>query len=282
MYRKLMFFVAILALTTLACGFNVDLPQRVEPGPEVTETIALPYPEGDETSLKLTFGAGEMTLSPGASGLVDGTVVYNYDQFKPEIKTDGGDVHISMGDTRINFLPSGDNLKNEWDLKLGSQPMDLTIEAGAYQGEFELGGLVLTSLTVKDGAADVTLSFSELNEADMSVFSYTTGASNVKMNGLANANFSLFDFSSGAGDYTLDFSGDLQRDASVKIQTGLSNLIIIVPEGVNAVVTVEGGLSNVNAGSGWSQSGSVYKQSGEGPTLTFVIEMGAGNLTLTR
>lgn len=282
MYRKLMFFVAILALTTLACGFNIDLPQRVEPGPEVTETIVLPYPDGDETSLKLTFGAGEMDLAPGASGLVDGTVVYNYEQFKPEIKTDDGDVHISMGDTRINFLPSGDDLKNEWDLKLGSQPMDLTIEAGAYQGEFEFGGLALTSLTVKDGAADVTLSFSQLNEANMSVFSYTTGASNVKMNGLANANFSLFDFSSGAGDYTLDFSGDLQRDASVKIQTGLSNLIIIVPEGVNAVVTVEGGLSNVSAGSGWSQSGSVYKQDGEGPTLTFVIEMGAGNLTLTR
>ena len=282
MYRKLMFFVAILALTTLACGFNVDLPERMEPGPEVTETINIPYPEGDETSLLLSFGAGKMNLSPGASGLVDGTVLYNYEQFKPEIKTDGNDVHISMGETRINFLPSGDNLKNEWDLKLGSQPMDLTIEAGAYQGEFELGGLALTSLAVKDGAADVTLSFTEPNATQMSVFRYTTGASNVKMEGLANANFSLFDFSSGAGDYTLDFSGDLQRDASVKIQTGLSNLIIIVPEGVNAVVTVEGGLSNVNAGSGWSQSGSVYKQSGEGPTLTFVIEMGAGNLTLTR
>jgi len=58
--------------------------------------------------------------------------------------------------------------------------------------------------------------------------------------------------------------------------------MIIVPEGVNAVVTVESGISNVSAGSGWSQSGDVYKQDGDGPTLTFIVEMGAGNLTLTK
>ncbi len=102
------------------------------------------------------------------------------------------------------------------------------------------------------------------------------------MSGLANANFSMFDFSSGAGDYTLDFSGELQRDASIKISSGLSNIIVIVPEGVNAIATVDSGASNISAGSGWSQNGNTYKQKGEGPTLTFVIEIGAGNVTLTR
>jgi hypothetical protein len=68
----------------------------------------------------------------------------------------------------------------------------------------------------------------------------------------------------------------------VKISSGLSNIIIVVPKGVDAIVTVNGGASNVNAGSGWKQNGDVYKQKGEGPTLTFVIEVGAGNLTLTK
>ena len=54
------------------------------------------------------------------------------------------------------------------------------------------------------------------------------------MTGLANANFSTMIFSSGAGDYTLDFSGDLQRDATVTITTGLSNLKLVVPKGVAA------------------------------------------------
>jgi hypothetical protein len=282
MLKKFTILVAILALTIMACGFNVNTPRRAEPGPDVTETIKIASPSADEVALRLSFGAGKLNLAPGADGLVEGTATYNYEQVKPQVKNDGGTVQVRMGETHINFLPSYNNLKNEWNFKLGSQPVDLRIESGAYKGEFEFGGLALTSLTIKDGAADVALSFSEPNPVEMSIFQYATGASNVTLTGLANANFSLFDFSSGAGDYTLDFSGELQRDASVKIQTGFSNLIIIVPEGMNAVVTVEGGLSNISAGSGWSQSGKVYKQSGEGPRLTFVIEMGMGNLTLTR
>ena len=116
----------------------------------------------------------------------------------------------------------------------------------------------------------------------MSVFRYETGASNVKLTGLANANFNNMTFSSGAGDYTLDFTGELKRDATVNLSSGLSNLIVVIPEGVNADVTVEGGLANVSAGSGWHQNGNLYSQQGSGPTLTFIIKMGAGNLTLTK
>ena len=184
--------------------------------------------------------------------------------------------------SEVKSLPSFDNLRNKWDLKLGDTPMDLTIESGAYNGTFEFGGLSLSNLTIKDGAANVKLAFSEPNPVEMSTFRYETGASDVKMSGLANANFSILDFSSGAGDYTLDFSGELQRDASIKISSGLSNIIVVVPENVNAIATVDSGVSNVNAGSSWSQNGGVYKQKGEGPTLTFVIDVGAGNVTLTK
>ena len=280
MYRKIIIFFAILALTTLACGFNV--PQAPQPGPDMTDEINVPYPDSDEVNLKLSFGAGELTLNPGADVLVDGTATYNYAELKPEVITDGGDVEVRVGNEDFNILPNLNDLKNEWDLKLGDQPMNLSIDSGAYDGTLELGGLSLTRLEIKDGAANVEVSFSEPNPVEMSTFTYNTGASDVKITGLANANFSLLDFSAGAGDYTLDFSGELQRDASIKIESGLSNLIIIVPEGVSAVVTVESGLSNVNAGSGWERSGSDYVQEGEGPTLTFVIEMGAGNLTLAR
>lgn len=280
MYRKLIPFIAILALTTLACG--ISAPKPPTPSPEVTEDIKVEYPDSEEINLNLKFGAGELTLNPGADILVDGTATYNYDELKPEVNTDGGDVEVRVGDGDLNIFPNLNNIKNEWDLKLGDQPMNLSIDSGAYDGTFELGGLSLTRLNISDGASDVEINFSKLNPVEMSTFTYNTGASDVKILGLGNANFSLFDFSAGAGDYTLDFSGKLQRDASIKIETGLSNMIIIVPEGVNAVVTVQGGLSNVNAGPGWERSGEDYIQKGEGPTLTFVIEMGAGNLTLAR
>ncbi len=282
MKSKIIFALLALSLTTLACGFNINLPDAPEPDPEVTDEISVSVPDVEEVSLRLSFGAGDLKLAPGAKKLVEGTATYNYSEFEPVVEEDKGDVRIRMGDSEFNSFPSFKDLKNEWDFKLGDEPMDLTIESGAYDGDFELGGLSLENLTVKDGAANVELAFSKSNQVEMSTFRYETGASDVKMTGLANANFSIFDFSGGAGDYTFDFSGDLQRDATVKIASGFSNIIISVPEEVNAVVTVDSGASNINVGSSWSSKGNVYKQTGEGPTLTFVIEVGAGNVTLTK
>jgi hypothetical protein len=282
MKTKLILAFMVLAFTSLACGGTINLPKAPTPGPDVTDDITVPVPDSEDVSLRLSFGAGDLSLAPGAKQLVEGTATYNYSEFKPVVDVEEGNVRVRVGDNEFDAFPSFKNLKNEWNLKLGDTPMDLTIEAGAYHGTYELGGLSLNNLTIKDGAANVNLAFSEPNQVEMSSFRYETGASDVKMSGLANANFSILDFSSGAGDYTLDFSGELQRDASVKISSGFSNVIISIPEEVNAVVTVDSGASNVNTGSGWSKSGNVYKQKGEGPTLTFVIEIGAGNITLTK
>jgi hypothetical protein len=99
--------------------------------------------------------------------------------------------------------------------------------------------------------------------------------------GLANANFSTLTFSGGAGNYTLDFSGDLQRDAVVTINSGFGNLSLVIPENVDAVVTVEGAAVNINHSSGWAQNGQKYIQNGEGATLTIIVKMAAGNLVIT-
>ena len=270
--------LALAPLASMACGFSVDLPPRVEAGPDVEESITVADPDSDETRLSLNFGAGELRLSSGAEGLVEGTVLYNVEQLKPQVIENGGDIEIKQGNLD-GLLPS-DNMKNRWDLQLGDMPMDLSIDAGAYEGNMELGGLALNSLTVKDGAAHVDLSFSEPNLVEMSRMSYSTGASEVTLTGLANANFSTFEFDGGAGSYTLDFSGELQRDASVNVDSGLSELIIIVPEGVNATVSIEGGLTDINARNGWSQSGNTYSHEGSGPELTIKVNMGAGSVTL--
>lgn len=275
---KIISAILVLALASMACGFSFDLPEQVKAGPEVKEEISVADPKEDETRLLLSFGAGNLNLSTGAKNLVDGTVVYNVEDLKPEIIEDGAQIEIKQGN--FQGLPPFDGMKNEWDLQLGSSPMELEISAGAYEGDFELGGLALTNLTINDGAADVSLSFSELNLAEMSEFNYSTGASDVRMEGLANANFERFIFNGGAGNYTLDFSGDLQRDATVSVDCGLSDLTLIIPQGVNVVITIDSALADINLGDGWSQKGTVYSQEGDGPTLTIIINMGAGEITI--
>jgi hypothetical protein len=277
--KYLLLFLAVLALATMACGFSVNIPSVPTPGAEVTDEITVAVPDGEGTRLKVSFGAGELRLSPGGGdALVTGTVTYNVPNFKPEVVEDGSNVEIKQGDFKsLNVV----DLRNEWDLRLGDTPMELEINAGAYEGTYEFGGLALTGLTVKDGASNVNLSFSESNPTDMSVFRYETGASNVELTGLANANFSTLIFNGGAGNYTLDFSGELGQNATARIETGFGDLALVIPEGLDARVTVEGGAVNVNHGSGWGVSNRTYSQDGSGPTLTIIVKMGAGNVTIT-
>jgi hypothetical protein len=268
-----------LVLVATACNATLTFPQLPTPGPEVTDQIAVPSPGTGQTRLTLSFGAGALKLAPGATDLVNGTATYNAPDLKPKIVTQGTSIEVRQ-DSLLGLNPAP-GVKNTWDLKLGTRPMELNINAGAYAGTFELGGLSLTSLTVKDGAATVDLAFSRPNSSEMALFRYETGASNVKLTGLANANFSTMIFNSGAGDYTLDFSGSLKRPATITVSTGLSNLIVVIPDGVAAEVTAETGATNINAGSGWSSNGHIYSHAGSGPRLTFVVKAGAGNLTLT-
>ena len=284
MFRKLLPVVLVLALTTIACGFNVSLPiNTITPGPVVTDPINVPAPDTAQgINLALAFGAGTLKVHPGASTLVSGTVTYNIPDFKPVITVNGSSVRIEQGNWKLTGIPDLTNIKNDWDLSLGSQPLNLSIEAGGYHAEYQLGSLALTNLSIKDGASAVKADFASPNLAEMSLLSYETGASNVSLTGLGNANFASLVFHSGAGNYTLDFGGALKRNGSVDIQTGISNMTLVIPSGVPVQLTVEGGLSNVTYGSGWTKSGNVYTQPGSGPQLTIVAHIGAGNLSLTR
>jgi hypothetical protein len=284
MLRKPVFVAfLVVALVSLGCGISFNLPERdLKTGATQTEAISIPEPEGDAAKVTLSFAAGRLILAPGAQAtLVEGMATYNVNDLKPKIETTGDQVEIRTGDLQISGIPRfGKDVENTWDLKLGTMPMDLRISAGAYEGDFELGGLSLRSLDVTDGAAQVDLNFSKPNAIEMETLRYETGASNVKLTGLANANFRKMTFRSGAGDYTLDFTGELQQDTALEVFSGVSKITIVVPDGMAAVVRFKGGLSNVNTSGGWEKSGDQYQMQGSGPALTIDVDMGAGSLEL--
>lgn len=279
MNAKIILAILVLSLATMACGFSFDLPKSRQVGPDVKESITVTDPKSDQTHLSISFGAGKLELTPGKDNLVDGTAIYNVPDLKPQVIESGSNIEIKQGN--LKSLPPLKDVKNEWDLELGNSPMDLVLSAGAYDGTLELGGLSLKSLDVRDGASNVNLSFSKSNPIDMSILQYATGASQVKLTGLANANFSTMTFSGGAGNFTLDFSGELQKDAVITIDSGLGNVSLIIPKDVNAKVSVESAAVNINYGSGWTQNGKDYTQQGKGPTLTFIVKMAAGNLLMS-
>jgi hypothetical protein len=104
-------------------------------------------------------------------------------------------VTLKQGNLKLNTIPTIDgSIKNEWNIAIASYPIELAIKAGGYSGEYEFGGLSLTDLHISDGAATVKLKFSTPNAVAMNSFRYETGASNITMEKLANANFQTMIF----------------------------------------------------------------------------------------
>jgi hypothetical protein len=280
--------VLVLALASMACGFNfqVDLPEinTIDIGPTITEDILVPYPTNTgDVSLEIAFGLGELTISPGAEeGLVQGTATYNVAEFKPKVVIEANSIRLQQGERELTGLPTfGKDMVMEWDLSLSDDPMELVINGGANKTSAELGGLSFTKLVINQGAADSQVTFSELNQIKMESMEVNAGAANLDLIGLANSNITdQFIFKGGAGNYTLDFSGALQQDMQVTIEAGLGNVIIIIPDGVPANLTMQGALSNVNTSGGWEKIGNEYTQEGSGFQITLKVTMGAGNVDL--
>lgn len=284
--------LSLLALESLACGCNLSLPSiqlpdfqgtSVPTGPTQTDTIQIPAPDASPASLEFNFGAGEFNLAPGAaSGLVEGTATYNVAELKPEITQAAAAVTMSSGKLDGSRIPLnfGDQLVNTWDLRLGAQPIDLAIHAGAYRAHMDLGGLSLNSLSVDDGAAMVDIDFAEPNQVPMKKLSYSTGASRVSLTGLANAEPETLTFNGGAGDYTLDFTGDFRSNSDVNIEAGVCQVTLVIPQDTRVVFDLNGGVANIDMQGSFQGGGTEFNPSADGPILTIHVDISAGQLTV--
>jgi hypothetical protein len=203
-------------------------------------------------------------------------------QLKPEVVINARNIRLRPTNEIGLAGLTTENIKNVWDLQLGTAPMQLTITAGGTESEIELGGLSIVDLDVNHGGANLRLSFSEPNQADMNVLQFKGGASSATLAGLANANAGDIVFQGGVGSYTLDFSGELQHDLDVDIEAGLGAVTIMVPENIPARVSAkaESTLGNVNAAGAWQQVDDGYVLAGEGYQIEFEISMGPGSLKL--
>jgi hypothetical protein len=269
----------LIAVVLLGCSFTVNVPSIDTSATQtfaVSQSKPIDYDHGD---IQLEMGGGRLNITGGSDQWLSGTVKYNVSSWEPTLSLLNNQMILTQEHSQNLGLPDG-NIVNDWTLQMGDTPTSLEISAGAYTGTLDFSGVPLTNLEINDGASKATVRFDSLNPAIMQRFVYKTGASSVELLGLANANTDLLTFSSGAGDYTLDFSGQLTQDMNVKISSGLSQVKIVIPQGTSATININGGLSNVETHGTWTVNGTQYQTSGPGPTLTIDVEMAVGNLVL--
>jgi len=189
---------------------------------------------GEVDSLRVTikFGAGKLGLISGQEDVFEGNFQYDKSILKPniqyEILGETGILTLSQSIKKDLDLPFP--YKNIWNLKLPPGiPLQLYINTTTYSGDIDLTNLQIENLYLTSGASKTNIVFSQPNFIGLKNIDIKTGASTIKMLGLANANFNEMNFTGGAGSYTFDFSGELTKKSKVHINTGAAKVILRIP-----------------------------------------------------
>jgi len=273
--------VVVLVTITTVLAAALACAGSMEP---VTAPVSVPYPDGfSQASIELDFGVAHIDADAAGTQLVEGNITYNTLGREPEITVSDDRVHIKQSGP-AGVVGSGSI--NNWVLHFGAEmPFSLEIEAGAYTGNWELGGLPLTALNVTEGAASSTYSFSAANPEAMACLHIGAGAGSMRLLDVVNANFERLSYDGGAGSLVLDLGGELVRDGVVDIDAGAASVTVVVPEDTPARVDIAGGASSIEADAGFELLSGDYVTPAwtghEGPGLEIQVNVVAGSLTLT-
>jgi len=148
----------------------------------------------------------------------------------------------------------------------------------------DLGGVPVSSLMVRQGAGKFELGFSAPNPHPMDLLEISSGAAEIELENLANANFFEMRLSGGAAGYELDFGGTLSRAPEVKVEAGLSGVEIEIPASTAARVFAETTLGSVDVGDGFTKREEAFLTeaalSGNAPVPTIRAGVRLGSVQL--
>jgi len=206
---------------------------------EDEENRVIPLGEVDSLRVTIKFGAGKLGLISGQEDVFEGNFQYDKSILKPniqyEILRETGILTLSQSIKKDLDLPFP--YKNIWNLKLPPGiPLQLYINTATYSGDIDLTNLQIENLYLTSGASKTNIVFSQPNFIDLKKINIKTGASTIKMLGLANANFNEMNFTGGAGSYTFDFSGELTKKSKVNINTGAAIIILKIPSNTGTMI----------------------------------------------
>ena len=249
---------------------------------EKEETVSASGQESAEVAI--VFGAGELEVSAGdAEQLVAGHFAYNVDEWEPEVSFDEGELSIRQGSAEGIPAGEGDKVRNEWTLEFSPDVLlEMDIKMGAGQGVLDFTGLRIAEVDLDLGAGDLEVRFDEPNQASMRRLTVDAGASKLDLVQIGNAGPERVIVQGGAGDLTLDFTGEWPGSAEVTITAGIGRVTLLLPSDIGVRVEKRGGLTTVDAPD-FTRLGDAYVNDIFGETETELrirVTTGVGNIEL--
>lgn len=251
---------------------------------EQQATLVAGWPAEGEPELKITVGMCYLNVMPGEEiAWVTGTYEDPTGALEAKVNQQGNSVKVTQKSTLAKFRTPFSGAP-KMDLRLGGkQPYTLAFEGGASSNSFDLGGLPITGLTIKQGAGKSVFDFSRPNPGEMGRIGIDTGAVSLTMKNLANANFSEMNMNGGAAAYEFDFGGELRRDAVVRISAGVASVKITVPATTAARIKPSPVLGGLNVGDGFTKHEGAFLTrpalDGKTPVLDITASVTLGSLS---
>ncbi len=188
---------------------------------------------------RVAYGAGKIEVKAAASSMLyEMSLKYDADHTEPIARYDSATRSLSLGvrSHGVKFS-GGDHESGALHAELSARvPIDLSLELGAVQGELQLGGLRLTDLSLKAGAADLTLRFDEPNRERLRSMALDIGAADVRILHAGNAGAERVRVNVGVGKLDLDLGGDSARDVEVSANVAIGDFTLHVRQDVGVSV----------------------------------------------
>jgi hypothetical protein len=232
------FSTILLALPFAGC----DLEERV-PAEVISVTKSQPLGAEKDLDAVIRFDVGSLEVA-AEKGTAAYTIDLDYDKASYQdvisYEQSGGSGHLNFRLESLHKLGlRSDRHPNRLRLGLtGTIPVKLAINTGVGDARLSLTGLKLADLEIESGVGGARISSYEPNQVPCDRIRIKNGVGSLDAVGLANLRFGELDFEGGVGGANLDFTGEWQRDAEIKIQVGVGGVSIKMPRGIG--VKVEG------------------------------------------
>jgi hypothetical protein len=210
--------------------------------------------------VRVAYGAGKLDLKPSTgSSLYQMNLKYDGDRTEPIAEYDSAAHTLSLGVRSHGMkLSGGESEAGALNAELSSRvPMDLTLELGAVQADVQLGGLRLTDLSLKGGAAEITLRFDVRNSERLRSMSLDVGAAEVKVVRAGNSGVERVRANVGVGALDLDLGGAATHDVDITANVAMGDFTLHVPQEAGVYVDASTFLASfekaglVKRGDGW-------------------------------
>jgi len=252
-----------------------------------TDAVSIDYPEGDLAKLRLELAVGKLKVVPGGEKLVEGTATYNVAEWAPKTIVEGSSVTLKQGEGWA-IPPFWGEMKNEWDLRLGTaRPLALNVAKGVANIDLALGGLPLANAVIEAGTGKLNVSFDQPNPQTADKVELKGGVGEMVASGLLNTGAQTINVNGGMGEVRLGFTGQgLSHDMTANVGLGVGEAKIEVKAGVPVRVTLSQGLGSTRvSGDLHAVAEHVYETPGyalaSGPKLTMKVSTGVGGVSIT-